>query len=149
MRTWSVASLAILFLFGTATIILPIARGQEETESDGQTRLETLLVQRRDALAKAVELQMQQYRNGRCTLEAVRTLRRQLGEAELDAAQTPEDRVVVLQKQLALAKRDVALAKELSIVGRVTELDVLQANAAEMRVEIQLIREQGLVRPTD
>ena len=146
MRTWLIVSLTATLLVGTATVVLPIARGQDETESDGPARLEELLVQRRETLTKAVELKMLQFRNGRCTLESVRSLRQQLSEAELDAAKTREDRVAVLQNQLALAKRDVAIAKEASIRGRFTEADLLQAQAAEMHAEVQLLREKELGR---
>ena len=149
MRIGLLIAAASLSLGVVITAALPEVFGQAEADVDKQSRLEDLLEQRRDVLASAVELAMQQYLNGDCSFEFVLTTRQHLHEAELEAATTREDRVAALERHLEAAEASVAVAEQMFQAGRVTSVDVLLARAASMRVEIRLLREGDLREAKD
>jgi outer membrane protein TolC len=82
-------------------------------------------------------------------LAEVFTARRDLQEAELDAAKTREDRIAVLEEQLEIAKQSVSLAERMFESGRVSEIGVLREQAALLSVEIELLREPDVAAPRE
>ena len=150
MRIWLTSSLMpVCLLMGVGIIALPVVVAQNQGGPSRQARLDELLQQRRDILTRAVDVQMQQYLEGSCTLQAVLDVRRELQAAELDAAKTRAQRIAVLEEQLKIAQRSVALAEQRFRVGALPQASVLQAQAAVLSVEIALLREQVEAEPKD
>ena len=142
MRTWLGPCLVTLTLAGVSITAGRLVVAQTRSEGGQPSRLDELLHQRREILAKSVELKMTQYTVGECTYEAVLTARRKLHEAELDAAKTREERIEVLENQLEAEKNSTALAQDRFRRGSLDQAAVLEARAALLGVEIELHRER-------
>ena len=142
MRNALIIAVTSLSLICVGTMVLPNVFAQDQGDADRQTQLDELLKQRRDTLARAVDLQIAYYRDGNCDFEEVITAQRNLHEAELDAAKTREQRVAILEKQLKSAQQSVAVAKTKFENGAGGETDMLQAKADLLHVKIRLVRQR-------
>ena len=75
----------------------------------------------------------------------------EMNQTEKDAVDAARDAAsdAILKKQIKVAKTGVAIATQRFQDGSVTELVVLQAQAALLRVEIALLREREEAEPKD
>ena len=134
-KLWAGPVLAVAIM-----ALVPNVSGKAEVNGDRPSQLEDLLKQRRDTLAKAVDLRRQQYLNGNCDFEAVLTTQQYLHEAQLEAATTREDRVAALRKQLEVAEAVAALAQQRFKDGREATRIVGVKNTKAILKEIDQIR---------
>ena len=126
--------------------MLPGVQGQTEKAANSQSKLDDLLKERQKMLRKAVDLLTTQHREGGCRIEDVMAARDKLHEAELDAAQSRDERIAVLEKQLQSAEASVSIARQRFQSGSFTEVGLLHARAALLSVKIQLLRERKLAK---
>lgn len=133
MRTKSLLGAAFLLTAASLLASLPNAYAEE-------SQLQALLNRRVEELEKANEMVAYLYKEGKTGYDALREVQSKLLEAKLDAAQTPPQRVEILEKMLDLAKNTVQVAEAKFHRAETTKVDVLLAQAAATEVEIRLCK---------
>ncbi len=106
-------------------------------------KIHSLQLERRDALKKAVECRLNEYEAGRGTLESLLNGSKLLLKAELDLANTKEQRIAAHAALLELATKVLKISKERYEAGRVTEADHQQVRAARLEAEIGWLKAGG------
>src|SRR5258707_743556 len=108
-----------------------LARGEAEAERKATAvKLKKLQAQRRDLLKKALDAHYEAFEAGRGTLDTVIQGAKELLQAELELATTPEQRVAHYAARLEMAKKVEKLTTDRYDAGRVTAADyyVVQAD---------------------
>jgi outer membrane protein TolC len=108
-----------------------------------QEKIHKLHLERRDALKRAVECRWDEYKAGRGTLENLLNGSRLLLKAELDLANTKEQRIAAHAALLELARKVEKVSKERYEAGRVTEADHQDTWAARLEAEIGWLKAGG------
>ena len=67
---------------------------------------------------------------------------------EMEAAESVDERIAVLESHIEIAKRTVQAADELHRAQEAVITDRLQAQAALYAIEIELLRERAKAKPT-
>jgi outer membrane protein TolC len=139
MRT-SMALVATLLVAGAALgSPVPQAKGPSPEE---MAELKALCKERVEALQEAYRVKWEEYKAGRATLQVVLELRKELGKAEVDLEEKPEDRITILGNNVKMLKEVEDATKEKFDGGRVTYGDVQMSKAARLEAEIALQRER-------
>ncbi len=136
---WSFLAVLIVVLVAAATM-----RSQSAAEpiiSTDAPKIKALLEQRRDVLAKRVELFTRQFQGARSTMTQVIEARVDLFAAELDLAETRDARIALLESQVSKLKKDEELSDSLRQAARGDESTVLLATSRRLSAEIALERE--------
>ncbi len=133
----SIALLCVLLL-GPA-----IQAHAQRPAKDPAAQLKSLMEERRDALQKAVNILNGYFQTGTVTLEVVVSAMTKSADAELELAKNKDERIAIYRKQVEFCRNVEKLCQARFDAGTVTEVDVLQAKAERLKVEIQLLREQG------
>ena len=125
----------------------PILESQPAQRADAE-KMNRLMLERRDVLRKIVEVLMSRHRGGignKGNFDDVYRAQSELLRAELELAKTKEDRLAVLNSQLANCQSLESLVIQMQKVGvRGGEAgNVLVATAARLQAEIQILRESG------
>jgi len=119
----------------------PSAIAQEASNVEtANANVRALQQERVDVLQRAVELALEQYRAGTLDYRSVHATQRDLLDAQLDIAETREERIGVLRSQLKVAKGSLAISEMRFESGQTSKLDVYQAKSAAIRIEIQLLK---------
>ena len=122
----------------------PILESQPAQRADAE-KMNRLMLERRDVLRKIVEVFMSRHQGGMVKFDDVYRAQSELLRAELELAKTKEDRLAVLNSQLANCQSLESLVIQMQKVGvRGGEAgNVLVATAARLQAEIQILRESG------
>ena len=136
-----------LCAIGVAAVITSAAPAAPPRPEQHETskQLESLLKERRDTLRELVDILDGRYRAGAVTEEAVLRASGQLLGAELDLASTKAERIAIREKLVANLRRIEKVTEDQAQVGSLALRpdDVLQAKAARLKAEIQLLREKA------
>jgi multidrug efflux pump subunit AcrA (membrane-fusion protein) len=109
-------------------------------------KLLELLKERQKSLDEAASQSMKMYQNGTTTLENVLELQRAALEASLDLCDTDTDRLAVLRKLVMLAETFHRIVEAQREAGKASPVDVLQARALVLELQIRLLREEEKAR---
>jgi outer membrane protein TolC len=140
-RFWLFLIAAAVGAGGTVILSRPIRAGDNPSPAAHASDLAKLRDERVDTLKKAVDLANQLYSRGLGDFAVVSQCDRQMFEAKLDAAATPQDRIAVLRQSKDDADKTEKLAQDRFKAGLTSELDVTMATADRQKVEIQLAEE--------
>ena len=136
-------------LASSLLVALPVTAQQPgETTTDVASELKQLQVNRVAVLKELTNLSLVGYRQGEFALDQVLAAQHDLTEAQLEMAETSEQRIALLETQLKIAQRTLEAAEQLSRAREVSVCDVLRAKAALMGVEIKLLQESDRAKPT-
>jgi archaellum component FlaC len=113
--------------------------GQDE---DLRTKIKSLQVQRVQTLERGIELAIAQYVEGMTDLNVFLALQLELLDAKLATAGTLDDEIQVLKSHLEVVKQTLNMVTARYEQGRVSELDVIRAKSAALRIEVQLLTRQ-------
>ncbi len=111
-------------------------RGEELGEA-----MQKLMAQRLATLRSIEELLREQHEAGRARVDAVLVAALDRLQAELDLAGTKDRRIELLKEQLLQARALEATSKQRFQAGTTSEVQVLQAVAFRLELEIRLERE--------
>ena len=103
-------------------------------------QIRTLQQERVDVLQSAVEFALAQYRTGNIDFRSVYVTQSDLFNAQLDMADTREERTKILTSQLKIARGSLANSEARFQSGLTTTLEVCQAKSAALHIEIQLLK---------
>ncbi len=131
---------AALFGIGKVCTGAAVAADSAGNAKDGGTDLKSLQQEQIATLSKRVDILTRQYQAGAAVDDQVLTAQMELCEAKLDAADTPAERIAVLEEQLKMAESAEKLAQKQWDVGRVTEANVLAARSLTLKLKIKLAR---------
>jgi outer membrane protein TolC len=76
-----------------------------------------------------------------------RASKNELLNAKLDSAESPDERIALLEEQLKVAKETLEMAESKFSSGRVVQSDVYRAKALYLEIKIKLVRERGKLKP--
>lgn len=107
-----------------------------------QEDVDVLRAERIELLRHILEINEERYRLGDAEIDEVSKAQQELLSAELEAADSVEERLQLLTAQVELAKRieDIASAKFEQGLG--TQIGVLQAKSARLKFAIELQKER-------
>ncbi len=115
---------------------------------DLAAELKKLQINRVVVLRELTNLSFAGYRHGEYSLDQVLEAQHDLTEAELEMAETPDQRIALLESQMKIAKRTLEAAEQLRRAREASQCDTLRARAALMGVEIKLLQERARAKPT-
>jgi hypothetical protein len=128
--------------FLIAVVAVAFVAGICQAEND-TPEIKQLLNERREVLRKVVKGRQDEYRLGRCPLGRLILAYRELQQAELAAASTPEEKATALENlfKLVCEQDDVMLGQFNQ--GLVSVLDCYTIRAERLSMEIALRRAGG------
>jgi hypothetical protein len=131
--------IGVAIVIASAIAADPPVPGQDEASQ----QLEFLLKARRDTLRQIVNLlEAERRTGGRATEEPILRASNQLLDAELDLASTKAERIALREKVVTnLQQIEKITAAQVGFGVRKPE-EALQATAARLKAEIQLLREK-------
>ncbi|EAQ78119.1 hypothetical protein [Blastopirellula marina] len=125
----------------SVSVNLPSAFGQDDANSPTESQIQQLLNRRVDQLRKVSELLAVQFENGgESNYDRLLTVQIKLHEAEIEAAETPEARLAILEAYLKTAKKLADFTDMKFRNGEGSAVDSLLAQAAATGVEIRLLK---------
>ena len=137
---------SVLFVISSlALVALVYSSAHTQDTPNLQTtdvQIRKLQQDRVNVLQHAVELSSRRYVGGDVSFLTVLAMQHDLLDAQLDMADSREQRIRFLTQQLHLAKTTLALAKKRFESQLTSELDVHVAKSAALGVEIQLLKLQ-------
>ena len=140
----TVVNVLLAVLGASLLMVLPImAQQSNEPTTDIETQLRELQMQRCKVLNELVERRSVMYREGVCRIGPVLAAQRDLFQASLEVADSLDRRMAVLESHVERAKRTLQVAQQLHNAGEVQKTDPLQAQAALLEIEIELLRERA------
>jgi hypothetical protein len=139
---WAVLVLT-LFVVQTSAAPVPKADVAVKLDPATQEKIHKLQLERRDALKKAVEFRWDEYEAGRGTLEILLNGSKLLLKAELDLANTTQQRIAAHAALLELATKVEKITKARYEAGQVKEADHQEARAARLEAEIGWLKAGG------
>ena len=140
----TVVGVGLAVLGASLLVVLPVmAQQSDEPTTDIETQLRELQMQRCKVLNELVERQSVMYRVGECRIGPVLAAQRDLFQASLEVADSLDRRMAVLESHAEIAKRTHQAAQDLHNAGEVQKTDPLQAKAALLEIEIELLRERA------
>ena len=141
LRTLTVFALISVAL---ATVVANGTAQSAKVDTDnGSSQIQTLLKERRDTLHELVLAVKEQFRHGIGTHDAVIRASNQLLDAELELAQTREERIGIHKQRVRNLKELEEYARQRQRAAQVSVDKVLEARAARLGAEIELLREQA------
>lgn len=135
------ATLLLFVVIWQCALVTPNATALEPIEQLDR-KIVGAQAQRVEALHRAVKELQQQYRDGAVDFGRVTTAQRDLCEAVVLTAKTPDERIAYLEEQLKIATKLRDLARIRFRNGATTAVDVHEAEAACLHVEIRILHEQ-------
>ena len=132
------------FVRSAALLILLLASGvlsaAEESKSPDMGAVRDLLQERLTVLAEIVELQRKGYELGEVQINLLLTGEADLLSAKLELAQTPAERIAILETMVANARQLEEVVERLFQAREATTADRLKAKAFRLRVQADLLR---------
>jgi len=113
-----------------------------EKSGDNPAQVESLMKERRLALAKAVEIRGRQYGGGTLGFSGMAVGESQLADVELELAKNKDERIAVCQKQVELCRDVEKICQAKYEAGQVSNADLFEARAERLKAEIRLLREK-------
>ena len=136
-------------LVGSLLVALPVTAQQpREPAKDIAAEVRDLQANRAAVLQRLLDLSFAGYREGEFPLDPVLAAQHDLMEASLEMAETPDQRIAVLETLLKITKRTLEAAEKLHKRMEVSACDTLRAKAALMGVEIKLLQERAKAKAT-
>jgi len=136
-------------LAGSLLVAQPVTAQQNSKPTTGNAaELRKLQANRVVVLKELVDLSFVGYREGEFALGQVLEAQHDLIDAQLEMAETPDQRIALLETQLKIAKRSFEVAEQLRRAREVSVCDPLRAKAALLAVEIKLLQERARAKPT-
>jgi outer membrane protein TolC len=117
-----------------------------QPEQDPEIR--RLLQQHYDFALEAYQGEQKKLDNGASTAFQVLRLARQLADAQVQLARTPEEVITAWEDQVRITKQLAAENRKKLEVGSIARLDLLQAEAACVAAEIELLRARRTFQKT-
>jgi outer membrane protein TolC len=139
-RAWLIAVGGALLAGWAAAAPVP----EKKKDSPEITKL---LKERRDVLRNAVEARTQEFEAGRGTLGVLLHVSRELLNAELELATTPEKRFDAYAGHFNALRKIETITKEGYDAGRVKVADYFEIRAARLEAEIQMRRAEAELKP--
>lgn len=118
-----------------------IASNPPNEAADIAAKLKKLIKERVDTLSKAAQSAVTQYESGAADFGRVAGIQRAALKANLDL-QGPGERLAALRKLEALTAASFKIAEAKFSGGLVPGIDVAQAKAVMLEVQIELLREE-------
>lgn len=140
---WLRLGLLTSFLF----VALPVM-AQHGSETDFAAELTKLRMNRVATLQQLLDLSFAGYRQGEFGIDQVLDAQHDLMEAQLEIAETPHQRIAMLERQLEITQKTLEAAEKLCAAQEVSQCDTLRAKAALMGVEIKLLQERARAKAT-
>ncbi len=137
MRLFGVLAFTTL---AVGLLTLPVITVGEESEQ--KISLDELLKQRGNTLQQLVEAVTSEFRSGRVSYAVVAQARSRLIDAELELANSHQERIAFLKQQIEASETLFACANEGLRRGRVPQSEYLTAQADLLDAKIALAREQ-------
>lgn len=125
-------------------LALPVISAGQDTSQDAEETgsLDELLRQRRDTLQQLVEVVTEEYRIGTKSFNSVVQAKDRLIDAELELADSRQERLALLQQQVEMFEAFSAMTDERFALGQVPQSDRLAVRAAFLDAKIKLARER-------
>ena len=133
---------ALVAILSIACSLGSLTSAQQPTDSDSDASLSALLTQRRDTLEKRVEVLEYMLAQGKVEATAVFAARDQLLDAELQLAETKEQRLALHRTRIDNMRELEELIKRRHKAGQSPLEAALSTTAARLQAEIDLLREQ-------
>lgn len=127
-----------------AGVAAAIASAQQSAQPAADATIRELLTERRDVLAQRVELLERLHEQGAIDYERLFSARDQLLEAELELATDKSERIALLGQRVEQMRTLEELLESRFGGGQVTETAALEATAARLQAQIELMRERVL-----
>jgi outer membrane protein TolC len=134
--------LALVVALGFLVCSRP-AESQDATQAATDVKINKLLVERRDTLRKLLGAVTVQHRAGQTTINKVIQAQNGLLDAELQLADTKEERIRIHEKRLENSRNLENLVEHQHAAAAVAIDQVLVAKAARLQAEIDLLRAQA------
>lgn len=141
MRFIAVLVVIIACCYGTA-----LAQKDDILSKPAATTVEGLQDQHLELLETKVDLAQTLYRTGAMPIEAVLRSHRELLSARLEYAKTNSDRIKLLEESLQNLKAAENIAMQRFKASSASRLDVIDARAARIKVELILLTEKNAER---
>ena len=115
----------------------------QDAEKNARTKLDELLVERRDTLLERIKAVEEKYRAGKAGVEVVISARDDLLDSELPLVSSKQARIEVFEKRLENF-RELEEVMKRGVDSGVAEFDdMLLTKAERLRAEIDLLKEQA------
>jgi outer membrane protein TolC len=111
--------------------------------SDKATEIKNLLKERRELRKTILNLLVAQAQSGAVNLQSVYQAQRDLLQATLDIADSPEGRIAALKDQLKSAEALAKFVQEAFTRGTTSKVETLRANTEVLEARIELLREES------
>jgi outer membrane protein TolC len=148
LKSWRLFFISLLIWVldaGAATQAQP--KPEPKEASDKAAAVKTLLKERHMLLSKIVAQVTTQYQAGVTDIARVVQAERDLLRASLELEEDLEKRIGLLREGEKTAKEIVALTEARFKAATTTQVDILQAKAVLLDVQIELLRAEGKVKP--
>src|SRR5262245_37927104 len=124
---------------------LAVASAGQAAQLDAttQAKIRNLQLERRDALKKAIRLQVNRVRGGSATLGSLVETSGELLEVELELATKAEERVAAHASHVELAKWAETFAEASFKAGTYLEPDFQRTRAARLKAEVSWLKAGG------
>jgi outer membrane protein TolC len=142
MRRFPALAWGLLVLAVTATGAAAGANKDDKAEE-----INRLLVERHKTLRAVADMLMAQFKDGKVGFERLAEAQRAVLRAALDLPQSPEKRLATLRELRDLADATRRAVEARFKVGKVSQVDVLEAEAALLEARIELLREEAKAKP--
>ena len=122
------------------------AESPGERVQDVAAEIKALQKERIAALAGVVQMLLAQYQQGRSDFRPLAVAQTDLLAAEFDATDDANERIVLLERELKVAKDALDTAERKVQAGRANAVETLQAKALMLDIRIMLLRERSKAR---
>jgi len=133
IATVAISAFAFIYIYHSVTQSF----AEEIKQSD---ELKKLRLQRIEVLRKGSDRSSNMYMEGKLTFKDSARFHRYLAEAEPEAAESIKEKVAILRNSILTASKQEKSAQARFDAGATSELDVLEAQADRLRLEIELIQ---------
>jgi len=148
MRRRSFGVGAVLVVFGAGALLAEAGGGADAETPAAQPVAATdvirdLLTEKRDILQAAVEMKQRLYQRGSVDMREVQRAELALRETELRLAETPDERLAILEKMIDAAERLEKVAAARVEAATANAGDVLEAKVLRLDLRIRLEEEKA------
>ena len=122
------------------------AESPGEPAKDVAAEIKALQKERIAALTGVVEILLEQYQHGGVEFRALALAQTDLLAAEFEATDDANERIILLERELNVAKDALDTAERKVQAGRANAVESLQAKALVLDIRIKLLRERSKAR---
>ena len=139
-----IAVLSFLFIAASLGVMLcsRTAESQEEGQTSPESRINRLLIERRDILRELLDAVKLRYESGETSVNSVFHAQNVLIEADLELAQTDIERMGIHDMRVKNLRNFENALEQQHSQGEATVEQLLASKAARMQAEIEFLREQ-------